>query len=197
MDKKTIKDVNVKGRRVIVRVDFNVPLDEKLNITDDSRIKGTLPTIQYLIDNDAKVILMSHLGRPKGKVKNELRLAPVAKQLGELLGKDVRKLNECVGDDVAKVISNMKPRDVVLLENLRFHSEEEANDPEFAKQLASFADVFVNDAFGTCHRAHASTEGITKYLPSVAGFLVGKEIEYSYSGRCEGVRQNSRYNKYD
>ncbi len=178
MNKKTVKDIDVKSKRVIVRVDFNVPLDEGRNITDDSRIKGALPTIQYLIDNDVKIILMSHLGRPKGKVKDELSLAPVAKRLGELLKKDVKKLDDCVGETIAKAISAMQPKDVILLENLRFHPEEEANDPAFAKQLASFADIFVNDAFGTCHRAHASTEGITKYLPSVAGFLVSKEIEY-------------------
>ncbi|MBU4377208.1 MAG: phosphoglycerate kinase, partial [Candidatus Omnitrophica bacterium] len=173
MNKKTLKDIDVKNKRVIVRVDFNVPLDKKsLAITDDSRIKGAIPTIQYLISNDAKVILMSHLGRPDGKVKDELRLDPVGKKLSELLAKKVTKLNDCVGPDVEKAVSEMKPKDVVLLENLRFHPEEEENDPEFAKKLASLADIFVNDAFGTCHRAHASTEGITKYLPSVAGFLV-------------------------
>jgi len=178
MNKKTLKDVDVKGKRVIVRVDFNVPLDDKLNITDDSRIKGALPTIQYLIENDVKVILMSHLGRPKGKVKDEMRLTPIARRLGELLGREVRKLDDCIGDEVTKAISQMKPKDVILLENLRFHEAETKNDPEFAKQLASHAEIFVNDAFGTCHRAHASTEGITKYLPSAAGFLVSKEIEY-------------------
>ena len=178
MNKKTVKDIDIKNKRVIVRVDFNVPLDKSCNITDDSRIRGALPTIQYLIGNDAKIILMSHLGRPKGKVKDEMRLTPVAKRLSELLGKDVKKLDDCVGDDVTKTLSNMQPKEVVLLENLRFHPEEEANDPEFAKQLASFADIFINDAFGSCHRAHASTEGITKYLPSVAGFLVSKEIDY-------------------
>jgi phosphoglycerate kinase len=178
MNKKTVKDIDVKNKRVIVRVDFNVPLDEKLNITDDSRIKGALSTIQYLVDNNAKVLLMSHLGRPKGKVKDEMRLTPVAKRLSELLGQDVKKLDDCIGDDVEKTISTMKSKDVILLENLRFHPEEEKNDTGFAKKLASFADIFVNDAFGTCHRAHASTEGITKYLPSVAGFLVSKEIEY-------------------
>lgn len=178
MNKKTVKDVDVRNKRVIVRVDFNVPLDENLNITDDSRIKGALPTIKYLMDNDAKAILMSHLGRPKGKVREEMRLTPVAKRLSELLGKAVKKLDDCVGDEVARAVSKMKPKDVILLENLRFHPEEEKNDPEFAKQLASLAEIFVNDAFGTCHRAHASTEGITKYLPSAAGFLVGKEIEY-------------------
>ena len=178
MNKKTVKDIDIKNKRVIVRVDFNVPLDDKQNITDDSRIKGALPTIQYLIDNDAKLILMSHLGRPKGKVKDEMRLSPVAERLGKLLGQNVKKLDDCVGDNVEKAVSDMKPKDVILLENLRFHPEEEKNDPEFAKKLASFADIFVNDAFGTCHRAHASTEGITKYLSSVAGFLVSKEIEY-------------------
>ena len=178
MNKKTVRDIDVKNKRVIVRVDFNVPLDDKLNITDDSRIKGALPTIRYLIDNNVKVILMSHLGRPKGKVKDEFRLTPVAKRLGELLKIDVKKLDDCVGEGVAKAISDMKPKEVTLLENLRFHPEEEKNDQGFAKELASFAEVYVNDAFGTCHRAHASTEGITKYLPSVAGFLVSKEIEY-------------------
>lgn len=179
MNKKTLKDIDVKNKRVIVRVDFNVPLDKKsLDITDDSRIKGALPTIQYLIANDAKVILMSHLGRPDGKAKNELRLDPAGKRLSELLARKVTKLNDCIGPEAEKAVSEMKPKDVVLLENLRFYPEEEENDPEFAKKLASLADIFVNDAFGTCHRAHASTEGITKYLPSVAGFLVNKEIKY-------------------
>ncbi len=178
MDKKTVKDIDIRNKRVIVRVDFNVPLDKSLNITDDSRIKGTLPTIQYLINQNAKVILMSHLGRPDGKVKEELRLTPVAKRLGELLGRKVMKLDDCIGPEVEKAVAAMKPKDVILLENLRFHPEEEANDPAFAKKLALLADIFVNDAFGTCHRAHASTEGITKYLPSVAGFLVDKEIKY-------------------
>ena len=178
MNKKTVRDIDIKNRRVIVRVDFNVPLDDKLNITDDSRIKGALPTIEYLIENGAKVVLMSHLGRPKGKVKDELRLTPVSRRLSELLGKKVKKLNDCVGEEASKAAESMKAGDVILLENLRFHAEETDNDAGFAKQLASLAEVFVNDAFGTCHRAHASTEGITKYLPSVAGFLVAKEIEY-------------------
>lgn len=178
MNKKSIKDVDVKGKRVIVRVDFNVPLDKQLNITDDSRIKGALPTIQYLMDNNAKVILMSHLGRPDGKVKEEMRLTPVAKRLEELLNRKVIKLNDCIGPEVERAAAVMKPKDIILLENLRFHPEEEENDPAFAKKLALLADIFVNDAFGTCHRAHASTEGITKYLPSVSGFLVNKEIEY-------------------
>src|SRR3989338_10577794 len=156
MNKKTIKDIDVRNKRVIVRVDFNVPLDKSLNITDDSRIKGALPTIQYLINQNAKVILMSHLGRPDGKVKEELRLTTVAKRLSELLGRKVAKLDDCIGPEVEKAVAAMKPKDVILLENLRFHPEEEGNDPEFAKKLASLADIFVNDAFGTCHRAHAS-----------------------------------------
>jgi len=178
MDKKTVKDVDVKDKRVIVRVDFNVPLDDKLNITDDSRINGALPTIKYLLESGAKIILMSHLGRPKGKVKEEMRLTPVAKRLGELLGRDVKKLDDCVGEAVKQAVSGMKAGDVILLENLRFHEAETKNNDQFAAQLAALAEIFVNDAFGTCHRAHASTEGITKHLPSVAGFLVSKEIEY-------------------
>ncbi|MBN1871571.1 MAG: phosphoglycerate kinase [Candidatus Omnitrophica bacterium] len=178
MDKKTIKDLEVKNKRVIVRVDFNVPLDEHIRITDDSRIKGALPTIKYLIEHGAKVILMSHLGRPKGKVKDEFRLTPVAERLSALLGINVKKTDDCIGKEVSDAANSLKAGEVLLLENLRFHVEEEKNDPAFAKQLASLADIYVNDAFGTCHRAHASTEGITKYLPSVAGFLVSKEIEY-------------------
>ena len=176
--KKTIKDIDVKGKRVLMRVDFNVPLDDNLNITDDIRIRAAVPTIKYALDNGAKVILMSHLGRPDGKVVENMRLAPVAKRLEKLLGKPVLALKECIGDEVAKAVGAMKPGDVILLENLRFHAEEEANDPGFAKALASLGDVFVNDAFGTAHRAHASTEGVTKYLPSVAGFLLEKEIAY-------------------
>ena len=161
-----------------MRVDFNVPLDDKLNITDDMRIRAALPTIKYAIDKGAKVILMSHLGRPDGKVVDSMRLTPVAERLGDLLGKKVIKTDDCVGDAVKKTVAAMKPGDVVLLENLRFHAEEEKDDPVFAKELALLGDVFVNDAFGTAHRAHASTEGVTKYLPSVAGFLMEKEIEY-------------------
>ena len=178
MAKKTIKDVDLKGKRVLIRVDFNVPLDENLNITDDIRIRAALPTIKYALDKGAKVILMSHLGRPDGQVKEELRLAPVAKRLRELLNKPVLALKDCIGDDVKKSVAAMKAGDVILLENLRFHAEEEKNDPDFAKKLASLGDIFVNDAFGTAHRAHASTEGVTHYLPSVAGFLLEKEIEY-------------------
>lgn len=176
--KKTIKDIDLKGKRVLMRVDFNVPLDGELDITDDIRIRAALPTIKYAIDKGAKVILMSHLGRPDGKVADSMRLDPVAKRLEALLGKKVIKTDDCIGEKAKKTVAAMKPGDIVLLENLRFHAEEEKNDPEFAKELAGLADVFVNDAFGTAHRAHASTEGVTKYLPSVAGFLLEKEIQY-------------------
>jgi phosphoglycerate kinase len=178
MAKKTIRDVDLKGKRVLIRVDFNVPLDTKLDITDDIRIRAALPTIRYALEKGAKVVLMSHLGRPDGKVIDSMRMAPVAKRLEELLGKKVTYVKDCVGDDVKKTVAAMKAGDVVLLENLRFHPEEEADDPGFAKELASLGDLFVNDAFGTAHRAHASTEGVTKYLPSVAGFLLEKEMEY-------------------
>ena len=178
MAKKTIKDIDIKGKKVLMRVDFNVPLDENLNITDDIRIRAAIPTIKYAIDQGAKVILMSHLGRPDGKVNEKMRLAPAAKQLEKLLGRKVTALKECIGDDVKKTVAGMKDKDVILLENLRFHAEEEKNDPAFAKELASLGDVFVNDAFGTAHRAHASTEGVTHYLPSVAGFLLEKEMQY-------------------
>lgn len=176
--KKTIRDVKLKGKRVLMRVDFNVPLDAGLNLTDDIRIRAAIPTIKYAVDKGAKVILMSHLGRPDGKVVESMRLAPVAKRLSELLGKKVAKTNDCIGDDVKKTVSGMNPGDIVLLENLRFHAEEEGNDPSFAKELASLGEVFINDAFGTAHRAHASTQGVTKYLPSAAGFLLEKEIAY-------------------
>jgi phosphoglycerate kinase len=176
--KKTIRDVDLKDKRVLMRADYNVPLDDKLNITDDIRIRASLPTIKYALDKGAKVILMSHLGRPDGKVVESMRLSPVAKRLEELLGVKILALKECIGPEVKAAVSAMKDKDVILLENLRFHPEEEANDPSFAKELASLGDVFVNDAFGTAHRAHASTEGVTKYLPSVAGFLLEKEIEY-------------------
>ena len=178
MDKKSVKDIDIKGKRVLVRVDFNVPLDKDLNITDDNRIQKALDTIKYIIESKAKLILMSHLGRPKGEVRPEMSLKPVAKYLSKLLGKEVKMMEDCIGDEVTKAVSSMSEGDVILLENLRFHKEETKNDPEFAKKLASLGDVFVNDAFGTCHRAHASTEGITHYLESVSGFLVQKEIEY-------------------
>jgi phosphoglycerate kinase len=179
MNKKTVRDIDVKGKRVLVRVDFNVPQDKKTGaITDDTRIREALPTIKYLIDHGAKVILCSHLGRPDGQVKENLRLTPVAARLSELLGKPVAKVNDCIGPEVEKAVKALKPGDVLLLENLRFHAEEETNDPAFAKALAGLAEVFVNDAFGTAHRAHASTEGVTHYLPGVAGFLMEKEIDY-------------------
>ena len=178
MNKKTIKDANIKGKRVLMRVDFNVPLNKGLKIEDDTRITTALPTIKYAVDNGARLILMSHLGRPKG-ADDSLRLDPVAKRLSELLGKKVTKLNDCIGDEVQKAVSGMKDGDVVLLENLRFHVEEEKNDTNFAKELASLGEIYVNDAFGTAHRAHASTEGVTKYIKiCVAGFLLAKEIEY-------------------
>jgi len=178
MNKKTIKDANIKGKRVLMRVDFNVPLNKGLKIEDDTRITAALPTIKYAVDNGARLILMSHLGRPKG-ADDSLRMDPVAKRLSELLGKKVTKLNDCIGDEVQKAVSGMKDGDVVLLENLRFHVEEEKNDTNFAKELASLGEIYVNDAFGTAHRAHASTEGVTKYIKiCVAGFLLAKEIEY-------------------
>jgi len=178
MAKKTIKDVDLIGKRVLMRVDFNVPLDENLNITDDIRIRAALPTIRYAIEKGARVVLMSHLGRPDGQVVEKMSLRPAAKRLEKLLGKSVLFTKDCVGPDVAKAVSTMKNGDVALLENLRFHAEEEENDPGFAKELASLGDIFVNDAFGTAHRAHASTEGVTHYLPSVAGFLLEKEMQY-------------------
>jgi phosphoglycerate kinase len=179
MNKKSIKDVPINGKSIIMRVDFNVPLDKKtLAITDDTRIKAALPTIEYILKNSPKkLILMTHLGRPDGQVKEELRLGPVAKRLQELLKTPVTKLNDCVGDDIKAAIASSKDQ-VILLENLRFHSEEEENDANFAKKLASMADIYVNDAFGTAHRAHASTEGIAHYIPSVSGLLLDKEIEY-------------------
>ncbi len=176
--KRTVKDVNLKGKRVLMRVDFNVPLDKSGRITDDNRIRGALETIKYIVSSGAKLILMSHLGRPQGEKKPEYSLAPAALRLSELLGKPVKMLKDCVGAEVKKEVSAMQPGEVVMLENLRFYKEEEKNNPEFAKALASLGDIFVNDAFGTAHRAHASTEGVTHYLESVAGFLVQKEIEY-------------------
>lgn len=178
LNKITIEDLDLKGKRVFIRADFNVPLDENLKITDDRRIRSTLPTINYAIDEGAKVILASHLGRPKGKVSPRLSLQPVAKRLQRLLDKDVTFVEDCVGSQVENVVSKMKNGDVVLLENLRFHPEEEKNDEEFAKALATLADFYVNDAFGASHRSHASIVGITKFLPAAAGFLLKKEIEY-------------------
>ncbi len=177
MGKKTIEDINVSGKRALVRVDFNVPRDKATGaITDDARMRAALPTIQYLINHGAKVIVMSHLGRPKGKVVEELRLDKVGEHLAELLGKPVKKLDECVGPEVEAAVAEMKDGDVVLLENVRFHPEEEKNDVHFAKKLAALGDIFVNDAFGTAHRAHCSTAGIGTYLPSVSGYLMKKEL---------------------
>ena len=178
MAKLTVKDLEFKGKTVLMRVDFNVPQDTNLKITDDTRIRATLPTIKYILENGVtKLILMSHLGRPDGKIVAKYSLKPIAVKLQELLGQPVLFLNDCVGANIKNDIAAAKER-IVLLENLRFHAEEEANDAGFAKQLASLADIFVNDAFGTAHRAHASTEGVTHYLKSAAGFLLEKEIEY-------------------
>ena len=176
--KKTIRDIGFKGKRVLVRVDFNVPLDKGLNITDDTRITAALPTIEYIVKNGGRVILMSHLGRPKGKVKDEFRLTPVAKRLRELLGRSVKKTDDCIGAGALESAKALKDGDVLLLENLRFHPEEEANDPVFAAELASLGEVYVDDAFGACHREHASIDGVTKSLPSVAGMLLEKEMKY-------------------
>ena len=176
--KKTVRDIDIKGKKVLIRVDFNVPLDDKENITDDTRIEKAIPTIKYVLESPAKVILMSHLGRPKGEKNPKMSLKPCAERLSKLLNKKVTFVNDCIGQEAEDAVNNMKDGDVILLENLRFHKEETKNDPEFAKSLSKLGDVFVNDAFGTCHRAHASTEGVTKFLPSVMGFLVEKEIEY-------------------
>ena len=186
MNKKTVRDIDVRGKRVLCRVDFNVPLDAQRNITDDRRIVAALETIKYLIDNGAKVILASHLGRPKtddnGVVLPEsvaaFNLDPVAKKLSELLGKPVKKMNDCIGDDVKNAVMAMNDKDVILLENVRFYKQETKNDPAFAAKLAGLAEIFVNDAFGTAHRAHASTEGVAHDLPAVAGFLMQKELDY-------------------
>ncbi len=178
-NKKTIDDIDVKGKKVLVRVDFNVPLDENKNITDDKRIVESLPTIKKILKDGGTPILMSHLGRPKGKPKPEFSLSPVAKKLGELLKVKVIMAPDCVGAATKSAIASAKPGDVVLLENLRFHAEEEANDPNFSKELASLGQVYVNDAFGSAHRAHASTEGVTKFLkPAVGGYLMEKELKY-------------------
>lgn len=178
MDKKTVRDLDVAGKKVLVRVDFNVPLNDKGEITDDTRITASLPTIQYLLEQKAAVILMAHLGRPKGQVKQELSLAPVAKHLGKLLGKKILFAPDCVGEAAQAAASKLKPGHILLLENLRFHKEEEKNDMEFAEKLASLADLYVNDGFGVSHRAHASVEGVTHFLPAAAGFLLEKEIQY-------------------
>ena len=173
MNKKTVKDIDVTGKKVLVRCDFNVPQDKETGaITDNRRIKAALPTIQYLLDNNAKVILCSHLGRPKGEANPKYSLKPVAEELSKLLGKEVKLSKDVVGEDAKKLTENLKEGEIVLLENVRFHKEEEKNDPEFSKQLASLAEIYVNDAFGTAHRAHSSTAGVADYLPAVSGFLI-------------------------
>ena len=177
MNKVTVRDLDLDGKTVLMRCDFNVPLDENKNITDKTRIVAAMPTIKYVLDHNTKLILCSHLGRPKGEVKPELSLKPVADELSKELGKEVKLAKDIVGESAHELVNNMKVGDVVLLENVRFDPREEQNDPEFAKELASLADVYVNDAFGTCHRAHASTAGVAAYLPSGVGFLIEKELK--------------------
>jgi len=176
---KYIDEMDIKGKRVLCRFDYNVPLDKDLNITDDTRIRATLPTINYALDENARIIIASHLGRPKGKRVEGLSLAPVARRLSRLLDKEVKLADDCVGEGVKKLIDAMKPRDVVMLENLRFHPGEEANDDAFARELASYCDVYIDDAFGNAHRCHASNVGITKFVKECgAGFLMKKELTY-------------------
>ena len=179
MNKKTVKDIDVNGKKVLVRCDFNVPLDSETGkITDNRRIRAALPTIQYLLNHNAKVILCSHLGRPKGEFNQKYSLKPVAEELSKLLNKDVKLAKDVIGESAKELTSNMKEGDIVLLENVRFHKEEEQNDPEYSKALASMAEIYVNDAFGTAHRAHSSTTGVADYLPAVSGFLIEKELEF-------------------
>ena len=178
MNKKTVRDIDVKGKKVLVRCDFNVPQDENGVITDNRRIVSALDTIKYLLDNNAKVILCSHLGRPKGEFKKEFSLAPIALELSKLLGKEVKLASDVIGENAQTLVNNIAEGEVVLLENVRFHREETDNDPEFAKKLASFAEIFVNDAFGTALRAHASSAGVADYLPAVSGFLIEKELNF-------------------
>ncbi len=189
MNKVTVADVNFRSRKVLIRADFNVPLDSAGNITDDRRIRGALPTLRKVLDDGGIVIACSHLGRPKGKPVPEMSLRPIAKRLGELLGQDVLFAEDCIGPEAANVVGRMQDGDCVLLENLRFHAEETANDPEFAEKLASLGDVYVNDAFGTAHRAHASTEGVTRHFSqSLAGFLIEKELRYLGSALADPAR---------
>lgn len=179
MNKKTVKDIDVNGKKVLVRCDFNVPIDSETGeITDNRRIRAALPTIQYLLDHNAKVILCSHLGRPKGEFNLKYSLKPVAEELSKLLNKDVKLAKDVIGESAKELTANMKEGDIVLLENVRFHKEEEQNDPEYSKALASMAEIYVNDAFGTAHRAHSSTTGVADYLPAVSGFLIEKELEF-------------------
>lgn len=178
MNKKTVKDIDVNGKKVLVRCDFNVPIDETGKITDNRRIRGAIPTIQHLLDNNAKVILCSHLGRPKGEFNMKYSLKPVAEELSKLLNKEVKLASDVIGENAKELTSNIKEGEVVLLENVRFHAEEEKNAPEFSKALANMAEIYVNDAFGTAHRAHSSTTGVADYLPAVSGFLIEKELEF-------------------
>jgi 3-phosphoglycerate kinase len=187
-NKKTVEDIDVKGKKVIVRVDFNVPLDENRNVTDDKRIVGALPTIRYLIDKGAKTILVSHLGRPKSGPEEKFSMKPAASRLSELLGKPVIMAEDVIGPDAKAKAAALKEGEVLMLENVRFHKEEEKNDPAFAKELASLAEIYVNDAFGTAHRAHASTAGLADYLPAVCGFLIKKEIEIMGKALSNPVR---------
>ena len=177
MAKKTVKDLSLAGKKVFTRVDFNVPRNDNGEITDDTKIKAALPTIEYILEQGAAVILVSHLGRPKGQVKDSLRLDAVAQRLSDLLGRNIQKADEVVGPEVTEATAGLKPGDVLLLENVRFHPGEEKNDPELARAYADLADIFVSDAFGTAHRAHASNTGIAAHLPSVAGFLMTEEVE--------------------
>ena len=178
MSKKTVRDIELKNKRVLVRCDFNVPMDENKNITDNRRIVAALPTIKYLLEQNCKIVLCSHLGRPKGEFKPEYSLKPVAKELGRLLNIDIKMANDVIGEDAINKYNNLKNGEIMLLENLRFHREETDNDPEFSKKLSTFGEIFVNDAFGTAHRAHASTEGVTHFLPAVSGFLIEKELKF-------------------
>lgn len=178
MNKKSIRDIDVNGKKVFIRVDFNVPMDENQNITNDKRIRTTLPTLNYLLENNAAIILACHVGRPKGQRVPELSVKPIVARLSELLGKEVKYAEDCVGEAASKAAADLKPGEVLLLENLRYHNEETKNDPEFAKQLASLADVAVDDAFGVSHRAHASNAGIAQYVEVVGGFLIEKEIQF-------------------
>ncbi|OQY74395.1 MAG: phosphoglycerate kinase, partial [Ignavibacteriales bacterium UTCHB3] len=189
MKKQTIDSISLKGKKVLIRVDFNVPLDEELKITDDNRIVESLPTIKKVISEGGKAILMSHLGRPKGKVNPKYSLKPVAERLSELLGQPVKFAPDCIGDEVNAMASNLQDGEVLLLENLRFHAEEEANDASFAEKLAQIGDVYVNDAFGSAHRAHASTEGVTRFIKTaVSGYLMKKELDYLGGALTDPVR---------
>ena len=178
MNKKTVKDIDLKGKKVLARCDFNVPMDEEKNITDNTRIVAALPTIKYLLENNCAIILCSHLGRPKGEFKPEFSLQPVAKELSRLLDKEVIMAKDVVGEDATTKAANLKQGEILLLENVRYHKEETDNDPEFAKKLADMAEIYVNDAFGAAHRAHASTAGVAAYLPAVSGFLIEKELKF-------------------